>query len=155
VWKERAALLMSVPGVGPTLSATLLAELPELEHLDRRRLAALVGVAPLNRYPARDTHGVGRPLGGEDDPLHGYPVRHPPQPRDLPVLWTPGGLRQAEKSSAHGLHEEATDHPGRDLTEPDPLAAAVASGLLGAAERARRSPRRSKRVGKTARSYLT
>ena len=47
VWKERAALLMSVPGVGPTLSATLLAELPELEHLDRRRLAALVGVAPL------------------------------------------------------------------------------------------------------------
>jgi transposase len=49
VWKERADLLMSVPGVGPTLSATLLAELPELEHLDRRRLAALVGVAPLNR----------------------------------------------------------------------------------------------------------
>jgi len=49
VWKERATLLMSVPGVGPTLSATLLAELPELEHLDRRRLATLVGVAPLNR----------------------------------------------------------------------------------------------------------
>jgi transposase len=49
VWKERAALLTSVPGVGPTLSATLLAELPELEYLDRRRLAALVGVAPLNR----------------------------------------------------------------------------------------------------------
>jgi transposase len=49
VWKERAALLMSVPGVGPTLSATLLADLPELEQLDRRRLAALVGVAPLNR----------------------------------------------------------------------------------------------------------
>lgn len=49
VWKERAAFLMSVPGVGPTLSAALLAELPELEYLDRRRLAALVGVAPLNR----------------------------------------------------------------------------------------------------------
>ena len=49
VWKERAALLMSVPGAGPALSATLPAELPELEHLDRRRLAALVGVAPLNR----------------------------------------------------------------------------------------------------------
>jgi transposase len=52
VWKERAALLMSVPGVGSTLSATWLAELPELEHLDRRRLAALVGVAPLNRASA-------------------------------------------------------------------------------------------------------
>lgn len=34
---------------GPTLSATLLAELPELEYLDRKRLAALVGVAPINR----------------------------------------------------------------------------------------------------------
>lgn len=49
VWREKDDLLRSVPGVGPTLSATLLAELPELEHLDRRRLAALVGVAPLNR----------------------------------------------------------------------------------------------------------
>src|SRR5438105_1424849 len=36
-----------VPGVGPTLSATLLAELPELGHLNRRQIAALVGVAPL------------------------------------------------------------------------------------------------------------
>ncbi|MDP9474685.1 MAG: transposase, partial [Actinomycetota bacterium] len=49
VWREKDDLLRSVPGVGPTLSATLLAELPELEYLDRRRLAALVGVAPLNR----------------------------------------------------------------------------------------------------------
>jgi transposase len=49
VWRERDDLLRSVPGVGPTLSATLLAEMPELEHLDRRRLAALAGVAPLSR----------------------------------------------------------------------------------------------------------
>ncbi|MBA3789689.1 MAG: IS110 family transposase [Rubrobacter sp.] len=49
VWREKDDLLRSVPGVGPTLSATLLAELPELERLDRRKLAALVGVAPLNR----------------------------------------------------------------------------------------------------------
>lgn len=49
LWREKDDLLRSVPGVGPTFSATLLAELPELEHLDRRRLAALVGVAPLNR----------------------------------------------------------------------------------------------------------
>ena len=49
VWREKDDLLRSVPGVGPTLSATLLAELPELEYLDRRKLAALVGVAPLNR----------------------------------------------------------------------------------------------------------
>ena len=133
VWKERAALLMSVPGVGPTLSATLLcgaaragAPRPQAARRAGRGGAPQPGL----RYPARDTHGVGRPLGGEDDPLHGHPVRHPPQPRDPRVLWTPGGLRQAEKGSAHGLHEEAAEHPGRDLTEPDPLAAAVASGLL-------------------------
>lgn len=49
IWRERDDLLQSVPGVGPVLSATLLAELPELGRLDRRSLAALVGVAPLNR----------------------------------------------------------------------------------------------------------
>jgi len=49
IWREKDDLLQSVPGVGPTLSATLLAELPELGSLDRRRLATLVGVAPLNR----------------------------------------------------------------------------------------------------------
>jgi len=49
IWREKAALLRSVPGVGPTLSVTLLAELSELEHLNRKKLAALVGVAPVNR----------------------------------------------------------------------------------------------------------
>jgi transposase len=49
IWREKAALLRSVPGVGPTLSVTLLAELPEMEHLNRKQLAALVGVAPVNR----------------------------------------------------------------------------------------------------------
>ena len=48
-WKENEALLRSVPGVGPVLARTLLAELPELGKLDHRRLSALVGVAPFNR----------------------------------------------------------------------------------------------------------
>jgi transposase len=47
-WRAKAALLRSVPGVGPVVALTLLAELPELGALDRKRLAALVGVAPLN-----------------------------------------------------------------------------------------------------------
>ena len=38
-----------MPGVGPVLATTLLASLPELGTLDRRQIAALVGVAPLNR----------------------------------------------------------------------------------------------------------
>ena len=49
VWREKDDLLQSVPGIGPVVSATLLAELPELGALDRRQIAALAGVAPLNR----------------------------------------------------------------------------------------------------------
>lgn len=46
-WRERAERLRSAPGVGRVLATTLLAELPELGRLDRRQIAALVGVAPL------------------------------------------------------------------------------------------------------------
>jgi transposase len=46
---ENEALLRSVPGVGPVLARTLLAQVPELGTLTHKRLAALVGVAPLNR----------------------------------------------------------------------------------------------------------
>ena len=49
VWREQDRLLRSVPGVGPVLSRTLLAELPQLGTLSHKQLAALVGVAPLNR----------------------------------------------------------------------------------------------------------
>ena len=48
-WKEKDDLLQSAPGVGPVLSITLLAGLPELGMLDRKKIAALSGVAPLNR----------------------------------------------------------------------------------------------------------
>ena len=46
VWRAKEDLLRSVPGVGPIVSRTLLGELPELGQLNRRRIAALVGVAP-------------------------------------------------------------------------------------------------------------
>ena len=49
VWRDKDALLRSVPGIGPAVSVTLLAELPELGTLNRKKIAALVGVAPLNR----------------------------------------------------------------------------------------------------------
>ena len=49
VWREKDELLRSTPGVGPTLSATLLTQLPELGTLNRHEVAALAGVAPLNR----------------------------------------------------------------------------------------------------------
>jgi transposase len=49
IWREQEDLLRSVPGIGPVVSRTLLAELPELGTLTHRQIAALVGVAPLNR----------------------------------------------------------------------------------------------------------
>ena len=49
VWREKDDLLRSTPGVGPVLATTLLANLPELGTLTRKQIAALVGVAPLNR----------------------------------------------------------------------------------------------------------
>src|SRR5262245_31878923 len=48
-WRAQEQLLRGVPGVGPVLTLTLLAHLPELGTLGRKPLAALVGVAPLNR----------------------------------------------------------------------------------------------------------
>jgi len=49
VWREREDLLRTIGGIGPIVSATLLSHLPELGQLDRKAIAKLVGVAPLNR----------------------------------------------------------------------------------------------------------
>ena len=49
IWREKDDLLKSVPGVGDTLSRTLLAELPELGRANRREISALVGLAAFNR----------------------------------------------------------------------------------------------------------
>lgn len=48
-WREREDLLASVPGVGPTIARTLIAELPELGQLGRKQIAALAGLAPFTR----------------------------------------------------------------------------------------------------------
>jgi len=49
LWAKKEAILKSTPGVGPVTSCTLLSELPELGQLDRKKIAALVGVAPMNK----------------------------------------------------------------------------------------------------------
>lgn len=48
LWHEQVTLLQSTPGVGSRLACTLVAFLPELGHLNRKEVAALVGVAPFN-----------------------------------------------------------------------------------------------------------
>ncbi|MFQ5451429.1 MAG: IS110 family transposase [Nitrospinaceae bacterium] len=48
-WREKDNIIQSIPGAGPVLSSSLLAGLPELGNLNRKQIAALIGVAPFNR----------------------------------------------------------------------------------------------------------
>lgn len=66
VWKEKDALLQSVPGVGRVTSATMLGMLPELGQLNRQQIAALVGVAPVNKDSGKK-QGRRRVYGGRAD----------------------------------------------------------------------------------------
>ena len=63
IWKEKDALLQSVPGVGPVTSATMLGMLPELGQLNRQEIAALVGVAPVTKDSGKK-QGRRRVYGG-------------------------------------------------------------------------------------------
>ncbi|WP_339783613.1 IS110 family transposase [uncultured Marinobacter sp.] len=62
-WRIKAEILTSVPGVGKVLTYTLLSELPELGSLNRKEIAALVGVAPINRDSGK-LNGKRRIRGG-------------------------------------------------------------------------------------------
>jgi transposase len=65
-WQEQRAILGSAPGVGKVTSATLLADLPELGKMDRKKIAALVGVAPMN-YDSGRKRGYRKTKGGRTD----------------------------------------------------------------------------------------
>jgi len=52
-WREKEDLLKSVPGVGPIVARTLIAEMPELGQLDRRQVASLAGLAPWTRQSGK------------------------------------------------------------------------------------------------------
>jgi transposase len=69
LWRATENLLTSAPGVGPVTASTLIAELPELGQLDRRRIAALVGLAPFN-HDSGTLRGRRSIRGGRS------PVRH-------------------------------------------------------------------------------
>jgi transposase len=63
LWRAKEDLLRSMPGIGPVTARTLLAELPELGTLSRQKLAALVGIAPLNNDSGK-RHGKRSIWGG-------------------------------------------------------------------------------------------
>jgi transposase len=62
-WQEETEILDSAPGVGLVTMATLLAELPELGKMDHKKIAALVGVAPMN-YDSGKKRGYRKTQGG-------------------------------------------------------------------------------------------
>lgn len=63
LWSDKDALLQSAPGIGRVTASTLVALLPELGHLNRQEIAALVGLAPLNRDSGKK-RGTRRIFGG-------------------------------------------------------------------------------------------
>lgn len=65
-WQEQTEILGSAPGVGMVTTATLLADLPELGKMDRKKIAALVGVAPMN-YDSGKKRGYRKTKGGRMD----------------------------------------------------------------------------------------
>ena len=65
-WQEQREILVSAPGVGMVTTATLLADLPELGKMDRKKIAALVGVAPMN-YDSGRKRGYRKTKGGRGD----------------------------------------------------------------------------------------
>ena len=90
LWRAREQLLRSVPGIGPTTAASSCwPTSPELGRLTRQQIAALVGVAPLNRDsgtpPGPRLLGAAAPTVRATS-LHGHPRRHPPQSRHRRLL---------------------------------------------------------------------
>jgi len=65
-WQEQREILSSAPGVGMVTTSTLLADLPELGKMDRKKIAALVGVAPMN-YDSGKKRGYRKTKGGRGD----------------------------------------------------------------------------------------
>ena len=107
-------MLRSVPGVGPQVSLTLLAYLPELGKLNRKQIAALVGVAPFNRDsgPYRGKRSVWGGRATVRKTLYmGALVAARYQSCTERVLWAITGRRQAEDGGSHCLRTEAADHP--------------------------------------------
>ena len=116
VWREKDDLLRTVPGVGEQISLTLLANLPELGTLNRRQIAALVGVAPYNRDSGalRGKRAVwGGTLPGAGRPLHGSLGSQPPQPCYPGLLPEAAGCWQAEKGGAGRVHAQTAGYTQR------------------------------------------
>ena len=132
IWREQEIVLRSVPGIGPVVDRAPARGAAELGTLTHRQIAALVGVAPLNRDGgtlAGATHHLGRPCGGPRRPLHEHLGRHQAQPSDQSLLSTSAGGRQGAQSSARGLHAQAGHDSECHGQTSNPLASVSAGHL--------------------------
>jgi transposase len=113
-WQADADLLKTVPGVGPATLRMLIADLPELGRRTRRKIAALVGVAPINRDSGRcaaaaPSPAVARPCA----PLSSW-QRSPAVPIQSSLLITKNSRRrQNRQTGPYRLHAQAPRHPQR------------------------------------------
>ena len=112
VWRGKDELLRSVPGVGPQVSMALLADLPELGTLSRKKIAALVGVAPFSRdsgrYRGKRTIWGGR-ARVRSVLYMGALVAARCNPVIPGVLPAPSGGREAQETSPHRLYAKAAN----------------------------------------------
>jgi transposase len=96
-WREKEELLTSVPSIGPKIARTLIAELPELGTLDRRKISSLAGLAPFNRDSG--TFRGARSIAGGRAPVRGalYMAVLVAIRRNLPIAGIYQRLRAAGK----------------------------------------------------------
>ena len=116
LWREKDKILQSFPGVGPVTASTMIAALPELGTLNRRQIAALVGVAPLNCDSG--THKGKRKIWGgrAAHPFGALHVRHdghPLQSRHPRALSAAPAGRKAQQGGPDRLHAQGPRHPQR------------------------------------------
>ena len=75
-WQVKTDLLKGVPGISDQTARCLIAQLPELGQCSRQQIAALVGVAPVNRDSAGPSYDLWRSCRGPYRPVYAYPHRH-------------------------------------------------------------------------------
>lgn len=132
LWREQDDLLQSVPGIGPILSLILLAELPELGRLSHGQIAALVGVAPLNRDSGtlRGRRAVWGGRRAVRTALYMATLRatrcNPPIPG---ILRTPPGSGKSEEGRPSGLYAQAAHHLECHGQPPGTLASSCGMSL--------------------------
>jgi transposase len=127
VWRDKRALLESEPGVGKVLSASLLARLPELGRLNRREMAALVGVAPRQNESGK-FRGVAMIAGGRAalrrTPYMGRSAGSVATPSCVPNSCA-ARRRQTRQGGAGRGHAQAAGHPQRHAQDQDRVEAAM------------------------------